>query len=145
MNGEPGEGRERTLAEKTEWLIQHKWPAGKTPPKTNADVAAAITAATGEEMSSTTVWKLRTGRGGNPTFKTLTGLATFFAVPFGYFGGGEDGEAAGDAAALLTLLQDAEVSRDALRALAELSSSTRQLVMDVIDSAVRMEQRQASY
>jgi transcriptional regulator with XRE-family HTH domain len=138
-----GPSGERTLAEKIEWLIGHMWPAD-VPPRTNADVAEALTAATGEEMSSTSIWKLRTGRGGNPTFKTLTALATFFQVPFGYFGEGEDGETAGDQAALLAVLRDAGVSRDALRTLADLSPTTRQLVMDVIASAARMERSWAN-
>jgi transcriptional regulator with XRE-family HTH domain len=143
MNGEPGEDGSRTLAEKIEWLIRYMWPADAPAPRTNADAAAAITAATGEEMSSTSIWKLRTGRGDNPTFKTLTALATFFKVPFGYFADGEGGESAGDEVAVLALLREAGVSRDALRSLAELPPETRELVMDVIGSAVRMEERRA--
>ena len=75
--------RRQPLAEKIEWLIQHMWPADAPAPKTNADAAEAISAATGEELSSTSVWKLRTGRGSNPTFKTLMAFASFFNVPFG--------------------------------------------------------------
>lgn len=144
MSEVPRQGVERTLAEKIEWLIGHMWPAEAPPPRTNADAAEAITAATGEEMSSTSIWKLRTGRGGNPTFKTLTALATFFKVPFGYFGDGEDGETAGDLAALLAVLGDAGVTREALRTLADLSLPTRQLVVDVIHSAARMERSQSA-
>jgi hypothetical protein len=84
-----------------EWLIQHLWPADAPPPKTNADVAGAITAATGEDLSATAVWKLRTSRGGNSTLKTLTALARFFKVPVGYFGEGEDAGVIGDSATML--------------------------------------------
>jgi hypothetical protein len=139
MNEVPGQDDGRTLAEKIEWLIGHMWPADTPPPRTNADIVEAVTAATGEEMSSTSIWKLRTGRGGNPTFKTLSALATFFRVPFGYFGDGEGGETAEDEAALLAVLRGAGITREALRALAELSPETRQLVSDVIFSAARME------
>jgi transcriptional regulator with XRE-family HTH domain len=133
------EAVERSLAEKIEWLIQHMWPADAPAPKTNVDAAEAISAATGEEMSSTSVWKLRTGRGNNPTFKTLMAFAAFFRVPFGYFGEGEDAELIGDQVALLALLREKGVTRAALRSLVELSPQSRQMVMDMIDSATRIE------
>jgi hypothetical protein len=78
-----------TLGEKIEWLIRHRWPADASPSDTNAEVAAAILAATGEELSSTGIWKLRTGRGDNPTLKTLTALAALLRE------GGERGRAEG--------------------------------------------------
>ena len=134
---------ERTLAEKIEWLIQHMWPADAPPPKTNADAAAAITAVTGEEMSSTSIWKLRTGRGDNPTLKTLTALATFFNVPIGYFGEGEEAESIEDQITLLALLREKGISRAALRSLADLSVESRQMITEMIQSAARMEERRS--
>jgi transcriptional regulator with XRE-family HTH domain len=131
----------RTLAGKVEWLIRHMWPDGAPPPKTNAGAAAAITAATGEEMSSTSIWKLRTGRGDNPTLKTLTALSAFFKVPVGYFGEGEDAESAGDQAALLALLREKGITRAALRSLADLSPDSRQMIAEMIESVARREQR----
>jgi transcriptional regulator with XRE-family HTH domain len=137
-----GQGHtERSLAEKVEWLIQHMWPADAPPPRTNADAAAAITAATGEELSSTAVWKLRTGRGNNPTLKTLTALARFFKVPVGYFGEAEEAEQIADNAALAAMLREKGISRAALRSLGELSTESRQMITDMIESASRMEQR----
>ncbi|MBV9451095.1 MAG: hypothetical protein JO345_34930 [Streptosporangiaceae bacterium] len=133
----------RTLAEKVEWLIQHMWPADASPPKTNADAAAAITAATGEELSSTAIWKLRTGRGDNPTLKTLTALARFFGVPVGFFGEGEEAESLGDQAALLVMLREKGVTRAALRSLGDLSSEGRQMITDMIESVARMERQRA--
>ncbi|HEX6524730.1 MAG TPA: hypothetical protein VF070_32700 [Streptosporangiaceae bacterium] len=140
---EQSQPAERTLGEKIEWLIKHRWPPDAPPPRTNADVADAITAATGEELSSTAVWKLRTGRGDNPTLKTMTALARFFGVPVGYFGEGEAAELIGDELALLTLLRDEGVSRTALRSLADLSSHGRTAVAEIIQTISRMEQAQA--
>jgi transcriptional regulator with XRE-family HTH domain len=135
---------EHTLGEKIEWLIAHRWPDGAPPPRTNADVAEAITAATGEELSSTGVWKLRTGRGDNPTLKTMTAMARFFGVPVGYFGEGEAAESIGDEVALLALLRGNGISRESLRAMAGLSGPGRQAVAEIIETIARMEQAQAA-
>jgi transcriptional regulator with XRE-family HTH domain len=132
-----------TLGEKIEWLIRHRWPDDAPPPATNADVAAAVLAATGEELSSTGIWKLRTGRGDNPTLKTLTALASFFSVPIGYFGEDEDAAVLGDQAAVAALLRDNGVSRAALRAFANLSEPGQRVVEDLIESMARMERERA--
>ena len=129
----------QSLGEKIEWLIRHRWPDGAPPPATNADVASAIEAATGEELSSTGIWKLRTGRGDNPTLKTMTALAVFFRVPIGFFGGDDEAEAIADGAAAAALLRENGVSRAALRAFADLSAPGRRVVEDLINSMARME------
>jgi hypothetical protein len=132
----------RTLAERIEWLVQHMWPADRPAPRTNADIAGAITEVTGEEISSTGFWKLRTGRGENPTFKTLTSFAQFFKVPFGFFGDDlEEAEGIGDQLALLVLLREKGVSRRQLRSFAGLSGNNRRMILDMIDSAVRIEEQ----
>lgn len=128
-----------SLGEKIEWLIRHRWPEGALSPDTNANVAAAISAATGEELSSTGIWKLRTGRGDNPTLKTLTALATFFSVPLGFFGDDEVAEMLRDQAALAAILREKGVSRTALLALADISVPGRRMVEDMIESVARME------
>jgi hypothetical protein len=128
-----------SLAEKIEWLVRHRWPADAPQPRTNADAALAITAATGVELSSTGFWKLRTGRGGNPQFDTLTAFARFFCVPLGFFGDEEDAEVLGDQAALAALLSGKGVTRAALRRFADLSGPGQRIVVDVIDSVARME------
>jgi transcriptional regulator with XRE-family HTH domain len=128
-----------TLGEKIEWLIRHRWPEGAPPPSTNAHVAAAIMAATGEELSSTGIWKLRTGRSDNPTLKTLTALATFFSVPVGFFGEDQDAAILGDQAALAALIREKGLSRAALLALTDLSVAGRRMVEDMIESLARME------
>lgn len=136
-----GEHDGRTLAEKVEWLIDHMWPSDAPPARTNAEAAEAISAATGVEMSSTSIWKIRTGRGPNPTLKTLVALAEFFKVPFAYFGPGEDAETAGDQVALLALLREKGFPGSSLRELAAMSPESRQMVAEMISSAARMEQR----
>lgn len=130
----------RTLAERIEWLIQNRWPAGAPAPRTNGEIADAITRATGEEISSTGFWKLRTGRGANPTRNTLISFTRFFKVPFGFFGDDpEEAEEIGDQLALLVLLRDKGVSRRQLRSFASLSGNSRRMVLDMIDSAARIE------
>jgi transcriptional regulator with XRE-family HTH domain len=145
---EPVEGPDdvpsSTLGEKIEWLIRHRWPDRARSPNTNADVATAVAAATGEELSSTGIWKLRTGRGENPTLKTLTALATFFSVPLGFFGDDEDAEMLADQAALAAMLREKGVSRASLRALADLPVPGQRLVEEMIESVARMERARSS-
>ncbi|MFI7033609.1 XRE family transcriptional regulator [Microbispora rosea] len=128
-----------SLADKIEWLIQNRWPAGNRPPKNNLEAAAAISEATGEELSSTTIWKLRTGRSDNPQLKTLKALAKFFNVPIGYFGDDEEAEATADRVVASSLVGESGLNREALRALVEMSDGGRQLVADFIISAARLE------
>lgn len=130
----------RSLGQKVEWLIQNRWPEGRPRPKNNVETAMAISEATSEEMSSTTIWKLRTGRTDNPQLKTLKALSRFFDVPIGYFGDDEAAESVGDQVAADSLVGEAGLNRDALRALLELSPFGRQLVADFIISAARLEQ-----
>jgi transcriptional regulator with XRE-family HTH domain len=130
-----GPSPSETLADKIEWLIQNMWPADAPPAKNNIDTAAAITAATGEEISSTTVWKLRTGRQDNPQLRTLTSLATFFGVPIGYFGFAAEAEPIDDDLtfkALLRQLRAGTISPDVLRALVDLPSDVRWVADEMI-------------
>ncbi|GAA1276883.1 hypothetical protein Psi02_00030 [Planotetraspora silvatica] len=135
----PDEAVTSSLAAKIEWLIQNRWPADSSPPKNNVEAAAAISEATREDLSSTTVWKLRTGRADNPQLKTLKALSAFFGVPIGYFGDDEDAEATADRVAASSLVGESGLNREALRALVELSDGGRQLVADFIISAARLE------
>jgi ESX-1-secreted protein regulator len=131
----------RTLAERIEWLVQNMWPADAPAPRTNGEIADAITQVTGEEISSTGFWKLRTGRGDNPTLKTLMSFSRFFRVPIGFFGDEpQEAEAIGDQMALLVLLREKGVNRRQLRSFAGLSTNSRRMILDMIDSAARIEQ-----
>ncbi|MEU4821666.1 hypothetical protein ACLQ2P_06585 [Actinomadura citrea] len=127
-----------SLAEKVEWLIQNLWPADAEPPRNNVETAAAIAHATGEDISSTTVWKLRTGRQENPQLKTLTALATFFGVPIGYFGFAGESEPIGEDLTLKALRRDVEqgiIRPEVLRALVDLSPEARWVVDEMILAA----------
>ncbi|MEV0662339.1 hypothetical protein ACIBI3_35050 [Actinomadura luteofluorescens] len=127
-----------SLAEKVEWLIQNLWPADAGPPRNNVETAAAIAHATGEDISSTTVWKLRTGRQENPQLKTLTALATFFGVPIGYFGFAGESGPIGEDLTLKALRRDVEqgiIRPEVLRALVDLSPEARWVVDEMILAA----------
>jgi transcriptional regulator with XRE-family HTH domain len=127
-----------TLADKVEWLIQNMWPPDAPQPKNNIAAAAAITAATGEEISSTTVWKLRTGRQDNPQLRTLTALAAFFGVPLGYFGPATETRPIDDDLTFQSLrrkLDDGTIRPDVLRAFTDLPTEIRWLVDEMILTA----------
>ncbi|MFS2292958.1 MAG: hypothetical protein FWJ90_09665 [Actinomadura sp.] len=133
-----------SLAEKVEWLIRNLWPADAGPPRNNVETAAAIARATGEDISSTTVWKLRTGRQENPQLKTLTALASFFGVPLGFFGFPAESGPIGDDLALKALRRAVEqgaVRPEVLRALVDLSSETRRVVDEMILAAAAADRR----
>lgn len=74
----------RTLADKVNWLIDQARPAGRGP-STNAELAALIERATGEQVSYTTVWKLRNGQAADPQMKLILALARTFSVSAGFF------------------------------------------------------------
>jgi transcriptional regulator with XRE-family HTH domain len=133
-----------SLADKVEWLIRTMWPAGAAPARNNVEVAAAITAATGEEISSTTVWKLRTGRQDNPQLRTLTALATFFGVPIGYFGFATESQPIDDDLTLKALLRELHtgtINRAVLRAFVDLSPDARWAVDEMILAVAAADRR----
>lgn len=133
-----------TLADKVEWLIRNLWPADAHPPRNNVETAAAIAGATGEDISSTTVWKLRTGRQENPQLKTLRALATFFGVPIGYFGRPSETAPIDEDITLKALRRDVEhgiIRPEVLRALVDLSPEARWVVDEMILSAAAADRR----
>ncbi|TDD91844.1 helix-turn-helix transcriptional regulator [Actinomadura rubrisoli] len=133
----------RSLADKINWLICHMWPADGAQQPSDAEVAAAVQGATNEVISRSTVWKLRTGRQPNPTLRTLNAFATFFKVPIGYFGDGEEAERIEGQLSLLALMRDGGIGNATLRALADLSPEGRQMITEIITSAARMEQQRS--
>ncbi|MBO2447126.1 hypothetical protein J4573_08510 [Actinomadura barringtoniae] len=136
-----------SLAEKIEWLIQNMWPSEAPPPRNNVELAAAIAGAGEEDISSTTVWKLRTGRQDNPQFKTLTTLATFFGVPIGYFGFADESAPIGEEVTLRALRRElgaGNTRREVLRALVDLSPRTRAVVEEMILAAARADRSTAN-
>ena len=107
----------RTLADKVNWLIDRAHPAGRGP-FSNNEIAALIKDATGEEVSYTTIWKLRNGQAQNPQKRLIEALAKTFGVPPAFFFDDYD-EQAGllqEQVELLALVRDARISSAQLRA-----------------------------
>jgi transcriptional regulator with XRE-family HTH domain len=88
---------------------------------------------TGRKISGTCLWKIRTGRDGNPTLSVLTALASFFRISLAFFEDkGEDLELDADRAALYTLGNMRGDSLELLRALSELRTDERAFADAVI-------------
>jgi transcriptional regulator with XRE-family HTH domain len=136
-----GEGRTpalRTLADKVNWLIDRAHPAGRGP-FSNNEVAALIKDATGEEVSYTTIWKLRNGQAQNPQKRLIEALARTFGVPPAFFFD-DYSEQAGllqEQVELLALVRDARISSVQLRAILELSPQARQAIADLVQATTR--------
>ncbi|MFG2006198.1 hypothetical protein ACGFNU_44320 [Spirillospora sp. NPDC048911] len=143
-DGQEGPSPSASLGDKVDWLIRNAWPVHVPSARNNVETAAAISAATGEEISSTTVWKLRTGRQDNPQLKTLTALASFFGVPLGYFGFVDESDPIAEELTLKALRDEigaGDLRGDVLRALVDLSPQARLIVDEMILAAARAERR----
>ena len=142
MAGEvPGEGRPATLADKVNWLIEQARPAGGGS-LSNADVCRLIYNATGEEVSGTTIWKLRTGKQTNPQLRVLQALATTFGVDPAYFFGAYDEGELGllqEQVELLALVKSAGITSAELRTILGMDSAGRQALAGLIGRVVRAE------
>jgi transcriptional regulator with XRE-family HTH domain len=132
--GEEGTPALRTLADKVNWLIDRAHPAGRGP-FSNNEVAALIKDVTGEEVSYTTIWKLRNGQAQNPQKRLIEALARTFGVPPAFFFDDYDPGQAGllhEQVELLALVRDADISSAQLRAILELSPQARQAITDLV-------------
>jgi transcriptional regulator with XRE-family HTH domain len=142
MAGEaPGEGRPATLADKVDWLIEQARPAGGSP-LSNSDVCRMIYDATREEVSVTTIWKLRTGKQTNPQLRVLQALATTFGVdPAYFFEAYNEGELGllQEQVELLALVKSAGITSAELRTILGMDSEGRQALAGLIGRAVRAE------
>ena len=140
--GEKSTPGPRTLADKVNWLIDRAHPAGRGP-FSNNEVAALIKDATGEEISYTTVWKLRNGQAQNPQKRLIEALAKTFGVPPAFFFDDYD-EQAGmlkEQVELLALVRDARISSAQLRAILELSPEARQAIVSLVEATARDDPR----
>ena len=125
----------RTLADKVNWLIDRAHPAGRGP-YSNSEIAALITKTTGEDVSYTTIWKLRNGQAQNPQKRLIEALAKTFGVPPAFFFDDYD-EQAGllqEQIELLALVRDARISNAQLRAILELSPQARQAIVNLVEA-----------
>jgi len=133
----------RTLADKVNWLIDRAHPAGRGP-FSNNEVAALIKDVTGEEVSYTTIWKLRNGQAQNPQKRLIEALARTFGVPPAFFFDDYDVRQAGllqEQVELLALVRDARITGAQLRAILELSPQARQAITDLVQATTRDETR----
>ena len=132
----------RTLADKVNWLIDRAHPAGRGS-FSNNEIAALIKDATGEEVSYTTIWKLRNGQAQNPQKRLIEALAKTFGVPPAFFFDDYD-EQAGmlkEQVELLALVRDARISSAQLRAILELSPQARQAIVNLVEATGRDDAR----
>ena len=132
----------RTLADKVNWLIDRAHPVGRGP-FSNNEVAALIRDVTGEDVSYTTIWKLRNGQAQNPQKRLIEALARTFGVPPAFFFD-DYSEQAGllqEQVELLALVRDARISSAQLRAILELNPQARQAVADLVAATARDDAR----
>ena len=141
--GQGGAGRPalRTLADKVNWLIEQAHPAGRGP-LSNSEVCFLIHKVTGEEISVTTIWKLRNGQQKNPQLRVIQALATTFGVEPAFFFDDYDEEKLGllqDQVELLALVRDAGITSAEFRALLGMDAEARKTVAGLIQRAARTE------
>ena len=132
----------RTLADKVNFLIDRAHPAGRGP-FSNNEVADLIRHATGEDVSYTTIWKLRNGQAQNPQKRLIEALARTFGVPPAFFFDDYDEQAdlLQEQVELLALVRDASITSAQLRAILELSPAARQAITDLVEATTRDDTR----
>jgi len=139
----PGAGRPalETLAEKVNWLIEQAHPADRGP-LSNADVCRLVLKVTGEEISVTTIWKLRNGQQTNPQMRVVQALATTFGVEPAFFFEDYDEDKLGllqDQVELLALIRDAGITSAEFRAILGMDAQGRSALASLIGRAARAE------
>lgn len=143
--GQDGAARRplRTLADKVNWLIEQAHPAGRGP-LSNSEACFLIHKVTGEEISVTTLWKLRNGQQKNPQLRVIQALATTFGVEPAFFFNDYDEEKLGllqDQVELLALVRDAGITSAQFRAFLGLDHEGRKTFADMIRRVARAEAR----
>jgi len=128
-----------TLADKVNWVLDKAHPAGRGR-FSDAEVCFKIHAATGEQISTTTIWKLRNGQLTNPQLRVIDALAKTFGVPAGFFLDDYDEEKLGlwrEQVELLALIRDAGITAAEFRAFLGLDAEGRKAVAGLIERAAR--------
>jgi transcriptional regulator with XRE-family HTH domain len=139
--GGGGRGKLSTLADKVNWLIEQAHPAGRGP-LSNAEVCFQIHKVTGEEFSTTTIWKLRNGQQTNPQMRLIQALATTFGVePAFFFEDYDEGRLhlLKEQVELLALVRDAGITSAEFRAILGMDAAGRRAVAGLIGRAARSE------
>ena len=145
MPGEaaPGAGRPalKTLADRVNWLIEQARPADGGS-LSNADVCRLILKVTGEELSITTIWKLRNGQQTNPKRRVVQALATTFGVEPAFFFEDYDEDKLGllqGQVELLALVRDAGITSAEFRAILGMDATGRKALAGLIGRVARAE------
>lgn len=136
---EAGKVSLKTLANKVNWVLDKAHPAGRGR-FSDAEVCFKIHAATGEQISTTTIWKLRNGQLTNPQLRVIEALAKTFGVPAGFFLDDYDEEKLGlwrEQVELLALIRDAGITAAEFRAFLGLDAEGRKAVAGLIERAAR--------
>jgi len=129
----------KTLADKVNWILDKAHPAGRGR-FSDAEVCFRIHAATGEQISTTTIWKLRNGQLTNPQLRVIEALAKTFGVPAGFFLDDYDEDKLGlwrEQVELLALIRDAGITAAEFRAFLGLDAEGRKAVAGLIERAAR--------
>jgi transcriptional regulator with XRE-family HTH domain len=139
--GSGGRQKLATLGDKVNWLIEQAHPAGRGP-LSNAEVCFQIHKVTGEEFSTTTIWKLRNGQQTNPQMRLIQALATTFGVEPAFFFEDYDEARLGllkEQVELLALVRDAGITSAEFRAILGMDAAGRRAVAGLIGRAARSE------
>lgn len=131
----------RTLSDKVNWLIDRVHPADRGS-FSNNEVSFLIHKATGQQVSGTTIWKLRNGQAHNPQMRLIEALAKTFGVPPAFFFDDYDEGNLGllqEQVELLALVRDANITSVELRAILGLDREGRQTVARLIERTARAE------
>lgn len=102
----------KTLAQKVDWLFNLRRNEQGRP-----FTYGQVQRATGNRITASYVWKLRTGAMSNPGLSALEALTDFFQVPLDYFA--EGGEYLEPGIHLTSALPEKTGREDALRLLSE--------------------------
>jgi transcriptional regulator with XRE-family HTH domain len=122
---------------------QPEFAHGRTRSGPQHRIAALITKTTGEDVSYTTIWKLRNGQAQNPQKRLIEALAKTFGVPPAFFFDDYDDQAGllEEQVELLALVRDARISSAQLRAILELSPQARQAIISLVEATARDDAR----
>jgi transcriptional regulator with XRE-family HTH domain len=125
----------KTLADKVNWVLDKAHPAGRGR-FSDAEVCFKIHAVTGEQISTTTIWKLRNGQLTNPQLRVIEALARTFGIPAGFFLDDYDEEKLGlwrEQVELLALIRDAGITAAEFRAILGMDAEGRKAIAGLIE------------
>jgi transcriptional regulator with XRE-family HTH domain len=129
----------KTLADKVNWVLDAAHPAGRGR-LSDAQVVFKIHEVTGEQISTTTIWKLRNGQLTNPQLRVIQALARTFGVQGGLFLEDYDDAQLGlqqEQVELLALIRDSGFTAAEIRTLLGLDDEGRTVIAGLFRRAIR--------